>query len=189
MGTRTGAIIPGLPTLVVIHHSAYGGVPDEVLVVNGYDREPVAPSSVLAHVICRGLPGNENSAWLAALGAIADVVNLILQSTHNVYDEAFESVYSERSLSIIRPSFIVQRACPFRATCVSAHRAAEERSISRVVTSAGRFAVMRLRLNSLSVSQPAGSARRENLPQRRTARSWRADIRQRCGLASSRHRT
>lgn len=49
MGTRTGAIIPGLPTLVVDHHSANGGVPDEVLLVNGYDREPVAPSSVLAH--------------------------------------------------------------------------------------------------------------------------------------------
>ncbi len=41
--------------------------------MNGYDREPVAPSSVLAHVICRDRLGNENSAWLAALGAIADV--------------------------------------------------------------------------------------------------------------------
>ena len=43
------------------------------LLVNGYDREPVAPSSVLAYVICRDLPGNESSAWLAALGAMADV--------------------------------------------------------------------------------------------------------------------
>ena len=50
-----------------------GGVPDGVLLVNGYDREPITPSSVLAHVICRDLPGNENSAWLAALGAIADL--------------------------------------------------------------------------------------------------------------------
>ena len=41
--------------------------------MNGDDREPVAPSSVLAHVIRRDRPGNENSAWLAALGAIADV--------------------------------------------------------------------------------------------------------------------
>jgi hypothetical protein len=73
MGTRYGPIIPGLPTLVVDHHSAKGGVPDGVLLVNGYDREPIAPSSVLAHVICQDLPGNENSAWLAALGAIADV--------------------------------------------------------------------------------------------------------------------
>jgi single-stranded-DNA-specific exonuclease len=73
MGTRSGPIIPGLPTLVVDHHSANGGVPDGVLLVNGYDREPIAPSSVLAHVICRDLPGNENSAWLAALGAVADV--------------------------------------------------------------------------------------------------------------------
>ena len=73
MGTRPGPIIPGLRTLVVDHHSATGGGPDAVLLVNGYDREPVAPSSVLAHVICRDLPGTENSAWLAALGAIADV--------------------------------------------------------------------------------------------------------------------
>ena len=73
MGTRSGAIIPGLPTLVVDHHSASGGGPDGVLLVNGHDREPVAPSSVLAYVICRDLPGNENSAWLAALGAISDV--------------------------------------------------------------------------------------------------------------------
>jgi single-stranded-DNA-specific exonuclease len=73
MGTRSGPIVPGLPTLVVDHHSADGGVPDGVLLVNGYDRSPVAPSSVLAYVICRHLPGNENSAWLAALGAIADV--------------------------------------------------------------------------------------------------------------------
>jgi single-stranded-DNA-specific exonuclease len=73
MGTRSGPIIPGLPTLVVDHHAAHGGVPDGVLLVNGYDREPVAPSSILAHVICRGLPGNESSAWLAALGAIADL--------------------------------------------------------------------------------------------------------------------
>ena len=73
-------------------------------------------------MICRDLPGNENSAWLAALGAIADV-NLILQSTNNVYDGAFESVYSERSLSIIRPSFIMQRGCPFRGDlCLSSSR-------------------------------------------------------------------
>ena len=73
MGTRPGPIIPGLPTLVVDHHSADRGSPDGVLLVNGYDREPVAPASVLGYVICRDLPGNEHSAWLAALGAIADL--------------------------------------------------------------------------------------------------------------------
>ena len=73
MGTRSGPIIPGVPTLVVDHHSATGGVPDGVLLVNGYDRDPVATSSVLAYVICRDLPGGESSAWLAALGAVADV--------------------------------------------------------------------------------------------------------------------
>lgn len=73
MGTRPGPIVPGLPTLVVDHHSESGGVPDGVLLVNGYDREPVATASVLAYVICRELPGNESSAWLAALGAFADL--------------------------------------------------------------------------------------------------------------------
>lgn len=73
MGSRPGSIIEGLPTLLVDHHDASAGTPPGAVVVNGYDREPVAPSSVLAYLICREMEGAENAAWLGALGAIADL--------------------------------------------------------------------------------------------------------------------
>jgi single-stranded-DNA-specific exonuclease len=73
MGSRPQPILPGTPTLIVDHHHAAAGVPPGAVVVNGYDRQPVAPSSVLAHVVCRTVPGDDSRAWLAALGAIADL--------------------------------------------------------------------------------------------------------------------
>jgi len=73
MGTRPGSILPGVPTLIVDHHDATGGVPPDALIVNGYDREPVASSSVLAYLVCRQVPGLERSAWLGAFGAVADL--------------------------------------------------------------------------------------------------------------------
>jgi hypothetical protein len=42
-------------------------------VVNGFDRPPVATSSILAHLIGRACPRVEHTAWLAALGAVADL--------------------------------------------------------------------------------------------------------------------
>jgi single-stranded-DNA-specific exonuclease len=73
MGSRPGPILPEVPTLVIDHHDASEGSAPGALVVNGYDREPVAPSSVLTYVVCHETPGIERSAWLAALGAIADL--------------------------------------------------------------------------------------------------------------------
>lgn len=73
MGSRPGRILDGMPTLVIDHHDAAGGVPAGALIVNGYDREPVAPSSVLAYAVCADVPGIQASAWVAALGAIADL--------------------------------------------------------------------------------------------------------------------
>jgi single-stranded-DNA-specific exonuclease len=72
MGSRPGPILPGVPTLVIDHHVP-SGVPEGALLLNGFDREPVAPTSVLAFTVCRGLPGVANAAWIAALGAIADL--------------------------------------------------------------------------------------------------------------------
>lgn len=73
MGSRPGRILDGVPTLVIDHHDASGGVPADAIIVNGYDREPVATSSVLAYAVCVHLPGIEASAWVAALGAVADL--------------------------------------------------------------------------------------------------------------------
>jgi hypothetical protein len=73
MGTRPAPIVEGLPTLVIDHHDASGGIPPGVIMVNGCDREPVAPSSVLAYQVCRHVSGLEHSKWLAAFGAVADL--------------------------------------------------------------------------------------------------------------------
>ena len=72
MGSRPEPILPGLPTLVIDHHHAAAGLPPGAVVVNGFDRPPVAPASVLAWVVCRGLAPGDAGAWLAALGAVAD---------------------------------------------------------------------------------------------------------------------
>jgi single-stranded DNA-specific DHH superfamily exonuclease len=72
MGSRPQPILPGIRTLVIDHHHAGAGLPPGAVVVNGYDREPVATSSVLAFVVCRPTSPHPDS-WLAALGAIADL--------------------------------------------------------------------------------------------------------------------
>jgi single-stranded-DNA-specific exonuclease len=73
MGSRPQAILPDLPTLVIDHHHAAAGLPSGAVVVNGFDREPVATASVLAFVVGRSIPAVESSAWLAALGAVGDL--------------------------------------------------------------------------------------------------------------------
>jgi hypothetical protein len=73
MGTRPGPILPGVPTLVIDHHDASQGTPEGALVVNGWDREPVASSSVLAWTVARPLMPDDRLAWIAALGAVADL--------------------------------------------------------------------------------------------------------------------
>ncbi len=73
MGTRPGAILRGLPTLVIDHHDGTAGTPVGAVIVNGYDRPPVAPSSVLAYLVCRHISEVQRAAWLGAFGAIADL--------------------------------------------------------------------------------------------------------------------
>ena len=73
MGSRPGVILPAVPTLVIDHHDTSGGVPANALLVTSCGREAVAPSSVLAFVICREIAPVETLALVAALGAVADL--------------------------------------------------------------------------------------------------------------------
>lgn len=73
MGSRPQPILPGTPTLLIDHHDARAGLPPGAVVVNGYDRPPVAPTSVLAYLVSRTIPAVKSSAWLGALGAVADL--------------------------------------------------------------------------------------------------------------------
>lgn len=70
LGSRPSPIVAELPTLIIDHHNAAAGVPPDAIVVNGWDREPVATSSVLTFVVTGARPVD---AWLAALGAVADL--------------------------------------------------------------------------------------------------------------------
>jgi single-stranded DNA-specific DHH superfamily exonuclease len=71
-GSRAGAILPRVPTLVIDHHQPSGG-PDGALLVSAYGHEPVASTSVLAYELARGLVDVADLDWLALLGAVADL--------------------------------------------------------------------------------------------------------------------
>ena len=73
MGSRPEPVLAGPPTLIIDHHDAARGLPPDALVVNGFNREPVAPTSVLAFVVCSKVSAMRDAAWLAALGAVADL--------------------------------------------------------------------------------------------------------------------
>lgn len=72
MGSRAGAIIPALPTLVVDHHQP-SGVPDGALLVSAYGHEPVASTSLLAYELAAPLADIAELDWLALLGTVADL--------------------------------------------------------------------------------------------------------------------
>ena len=76
MGSRPEPIGAGMPTLVIDHHDASGGLPPDALVINGYDRPPVATTSVLSYALCKPMIGIADLCWLAALGALGDLGTL-----------------------------------------------------------------------------------------------------------------
>jgi single-stranded-DNA-specific exonuclease len=71
-GSRPGAIVPGLPTLLIDHHQPLG-FPDGAVVVSAAGHEPVAASSLLAFELLRGWTNVEALDWLALLGTFADL--------------------------------------------------------------------------------------------------------------------
>lgn len=72
IGSRPEPIIPGLPTLLIDHHASQGHPPGAI-VVSGADDSPVPTTSVLTFVVTGFVEGIERLAWLAALGAVADL--------------------------------------------------------------------------------------------------------------------
>lgn len=72
MGSRTGPIVAGLPTIVIDHHDARH-VPDSVIFISAAGYEPVAPTALLAYELLRVLVDIEDLAWLAWLGTVGDL--------------------------------------------------------------------------------------------------------------------
>lgn len=71
MGSRPGAIVPGLPTLVIDHHQVTG-TPAGALLITAYGHPPIAPTALLAFHFFRRLARLDDLEWLGVLGAHAD---------------------------------------------------------------------------------------------------------------------
>jgi hypothetical protein len=72
MGSRSGPIVRGLPTIVVDHHDARE-VPDGVIYVSSAGCEPVAPTGLLAYELLRELAPLDDVAWLAWMATVGDL--------------------------------------------------------------------------------------------------------------------
>jgi hypothetical protein len=72
MGSRDGTILAHVPTLVLDHHQPRG-LPSDAIVVSAFGHPPVAPTSLLTWHVLRGVVDVEDLAWLALLGAVADL--------------------------------------------------------------------------------------------------------------------
>jgi single-stranded-DNA-specific exonuclease len=81
MGSRSGPIVEGLPTIVIDHHDARE-TPDGVIYVSSAGCEPVAPTGLLAYELLRALAPLDDVAWLAWLATVGD-----LGMTHPFADE------------------------------------------------------------------------------------------------------
>ena len=72
LGTRSGAIAPGVPTVILDHHVPTGAPADATL-ISGLAFEPAPTSSLLAWWAAGALADADASLWLAALGIIGDM--------------------------------------------------------------------------------------------------------------------
>jgi single-stranded-DNA-specific exonuclease len=74
LGVQAGAILPGVPTVLVDHHVPRS-IPaaDEATVISGQADAPTPTSSLLAHACAAALGAAEDLAWLAGLGLIGDL--------------------------------------------------------------------------------------------------------------------
>jgi hypothetical protein len=72
MGSRSGIIVEGLPTIVLDHHDAREA-PDRALFVSAAGYEPVVPTGLLAYYVLSALTDLDDFAWLAVLAAYGDL--------------------------------------------------------------------------------------------------------------------
>ena len=74
LGTRGGAILPGVPTIVIDHHVPTG-VPDGAELISGHPFDPIPTSSLLAYWCVGALADATPLLWIAALGLIGDLAD------------------------------------------------------------------------------------------------------------------
>ena len=71
LGLREGAVLPGVPTIVVDHHVPTG-VAGGATIVTGYGADPIPSTSLLAHRCAGTVVDTDAWLWLAAIGLIGD---------------------------------------------------------------------------------------------------------------------
>lgn len=72
MGSRSGPIVEGLPTIVIDHHDARN-TPDNAIYVSSAGSEPVAPTGLLTFLLLQPLTNIDDLAWLALLATVGDL--------------------------------------------------------------------------------------------------------------------
>jgi single-stranded-DNA-specific exonuclease len=72
MGSRSGPIVQGLPTIVIDHHDARE-TPDGAIYVSSAGSPPVAPTGLLTFLLVRPLVTIDDLAWLALLATVGDL--------------------------------------------------------------------------------------------------------------------
>ena len=74
LGVQAGAILPGVPTVLVDHHVPRSWpTADEARVVTGHEDAPIPTSSLLAFACAQALGDAEDLAWLAGIGLVGDL--------------------------------------------------------------------------------------------------------------------
>ena len=74
LGVRGGALIEGVPTVLIDHHRPTG-TPDNATVVSGNGLDPEPTSALLALWCAAGIADVEDLQWLAAVGLIGDMAD------------------------------------------------------------------------------------------------------------------
>ncbi len=74
LGLREGALLPGVPTIIVDHHVPTGAGGDATI-ITGYGEVPIPTSSLLAYWCASALTDPDPLLWLAALGLIGDMAD------------------------------------------------------------------------------------------------------------------
>lgn len=74
LGVQAGAILPGIPTVLVDHHVPRSWPdPSEATVISGHADTPIPTSSLLALACATALGASEDLAWLAGIGLVGDL--------------------------------------------------------------------------------------------------------------------
>lgn len=75
LGSRPGALLPGVPSLIIDHHAPMGIAPGAEL-LTGYGTEPTPTTGLLTYWAIAGLVPEETRAkrlWLAAISLLSDL--------------------------------------------------------------------------------------------------------------------